>query len=884
MGFRLVRVLLGLTPREFRREFGDEILAVVAERWEERAPTLGPVGRLRFWAAEGTALIAAAVRMRRRQRKKRGGVMMEGFVRDVKYAARSLARQPAFAMLTVLTLGLGIGASTAIFSAVNAVLLEPLPYDDPESVVVLFNEDRETGERRPGVSAANTRDFRESATLFDAVAVAEPWGLDLRLDGRTETLRTWAVSEGFFEAIGAEAVLGRTFTRDEYDGAASAAAVLSHSSYVTRFGGDPSILGSDLQVDGQTMTVVGIMPPAFRFPDAAEVWIPRQEQPWDEGGRPADFMTGVARIASDVPLARASQEATQIATVLREAHPRVNADLDFDLVPLREHLFGSTQTGLFVLVAAVGFLLMIACANVAGLMLARGARRERGSALRGALGAGTARLVTQISAESALIAIAGCGIGVLIAYGGVAVIEALAPPELPRIDEIAIDGTVLGFALLLSALSAGIAGIVPSWRLSRPDLRSALGDGARGSIGNRTAPRARARLVVVQVASAVVLVCGAGLLVRSFDVLLDRDLGFDPAGRVVTQVFAYDYETPEATQSFLDEAATNMEALPGVTGVALTTSLPASNDGVIASIDINVPVHIESLTPPPEGQEPQVTMIMVSENYFGTVGTDLLDGRDFLRSDDADGAPVVIVNEAFVRRTLAGLDPLGELIRVSGPGDPTVSREIVGVVRDTRPLGHASEPRPEVYLPLRQVPSGSLTFVVHTEADADELALPVMEAIWAANPGQAVWGTTTLEGLVAVWLQERRFTLFLLSAFSAIALALASVGLYGLVSYSVEQRLGELGIRRALGGKASDLLKMVLAEGTRLGGTGVVIGLGAAWFLSRYIEGMLFEVSPTDPLTFVSLGAFVLAIAAVASLVPAVRAVRVDPVEALRAE
>jgi putative ABC transport system permease protein len=882
MGRRLYRLLVRFTPRGFRDEYGEEMCRVAEERWLEENARGGPGASALFWLRQSLALVGATARLRRHQYDSTGGMTMDGFARDLRHAVRGLARRPGFTTVTVLTLGLGIGASTAIFSAVHAVLLRPLPYTGSERVAVVFQTDVATGERGNGVSAANIRDFRDAATLFDEVAVAEPWSLDLRVDGRAESLRTWAVSRGFFDAVGAEAVLGRTFTESDYDDGSSAIVMMGHGAWVDRFGADPSVVGRALELEGEARTVVGVLSEDFRFPDAAEMWIPRPTQPWDEQGRPADFMTGVARIASGVSLAQAQAEADRVASSLRESYPRLNANLGLTLVPLRDHLLGDVRPALTVIVGAAAFLLLIACANVAGLILARGTQRERDYALRGALGAGHARLIGHVAAESIVLAAAGCVVGIILTYGGVSAIHALGPDHLPRIDALRVDGTVLAFAIVVTAVAAVLSGLAPSLRLSRPDLRSALGDGSRGGTSGRAHTRARSRLVVSQVAAAVVLLVGAGLLIRSFGALLDQELGFDPTGRLALQVFAYDYG-PGELQGFLDDAVVRLEALPGVTGVALTSDLPGATDGAIAKIDIVVPFTIADRAAPPPGQEPQAAVSQVSTEYFDVLGMDIVAGRGFEATDNPDGTQVIIVNEALARRHFGDADPVGEGLVVRF-GDRSGPREIVGVVGDTRPLGHASEPRPEVYFPLSQVGTGSVTFVVRATVNAAALTLPAMETIWEANPSQAIWGAAPVEELVADWLKERRFSLLLITTFSVIALALSAIGLYGLVSFSVDRRLGELGIRRALGGQARDLVSMILGEGAKLALTGLAIGLAAALGLTRFIQGMLFGVSPTDPLTFVLLAGLVLTIAAAATLLPALRAMRVDPVEALRAE
>jgi len=880
----LYRLLLRLLPRAFREEYGDEIARVVAEHWDGVRPHAGPGRRAAFWVHQCAALLRAAVGLRKERRGRDGRrSTMDGILQDLRYARRSLLRRPGFTAVTVLTLGLGIGATTAIYSAVRTVLLRDLPYPNADRVVALFQTDAHSGARTEGVSAANVRDLDAEAERIEAAAVAEPWSLDLLLEGRAETLRTWAVSKGFFEILGTQALHGRTFTPDEYVAGNEKVAVLGHRSWVGRFGGDPGVVGRTLTLNNEAWVVVGVLPADFRFPDRAEAWIPRPPQTWDDANRGANYMTGIALLAPGASHGEAKAELDRLAASLAEAYPRTNASLGMASLALREHMVGDVRTPLLVLLAAVAAVLLIACANVAGLMLARGAHRRREFALRGALGAGVGRLFQHVTAESLLLAGAGCLLGIALTYGGVAAIRALGPDHLPRIDELRVDGPVLAFAVVMGGLSAFLAGVAPSLRLSRPDLLDALGEGARGTLGGRRGTALRSRLVVAEIAGAVVLLIGAGLLVKSFGVLLDENLGFDPRDRLVVQVFAYDYPTPAEQAGFVDETIRRMEAVPGVTGVALTTSVPGANDASVASIEMEIPYVVVDRAPPPDGQEPVASLSMISPDLFEVLDIPLVAGRAFLRSDDAEAPRVIIVNEALARRQFPGGDALDERIVVRYGRNPQPA-EIVGVVADVRPLGHESEPRPEMYLPLGQMGSGSLTFVVRTAGNAAALVAPVTEAVWKANPAQSVWGSATLEGLLSDWLKQRRFNLVLLTSFAAVALLLAAVGIYGLVSFSVEQRVGELGVRRALGGRSGDILAMVLREGAALALMGIVLGLAGAALLTRFLKGMLFGVEPTDPGTFAVLSVTVLVVAVVAALLPAVRAVRVDPAVALRSD
>lgn len=885
------RALLSLLPREFRAEFGEEMCGVVEEQWLELRGKARLRRRVKFWLRQSLAVLRQAVTLRVNGARAsvgnpgrlRSGAM-ENLMLDARHALRSFRRHPGFAAVTILTLGLGIGATTTVFSAIHGVLFRPLPYEDSERIAIVFDSNAETGERGDGTSAANIRDVNDGADRLAHAAVAEPWSLDLRLDDRTESVRTWKVSKGFFEAIGAKVALGRTFVPEEYVAGNDKVVVLGHSSWLNRFSGDRGIVGNAITLDNEPYLVVGVLPPEFRFPDRAEAWIPRAPaDSIDNLQRAGDFMTGVARLAPGASLAQAQEEANRLSTSLSEMYPQTNANTRFELVPIREYLFGDVRTPLMVLFGAVGFVLLIACANVAGLILARGAQRQREYALRGALGAGNGRLFAHVTLESLVLAMGGCVLGVGLTWAGVRVVKSLGPDHLPRIDEMSVDGMVLAFAAACAGLSALIAGLAPSLRLSRPDLRGTLSDEARGSVGSRRGRSLRGYLVVSEVALAVVLLIGAGLLFKSFAVLLDEELGFDPENRVALQVFAYGYPDTGARANFVNTSIANMEAIPGVEQVALTTTLPAANDGTISSIDIDVPFVIDGRLAPPSGQEPMAATASVSQGYFEVLGIPMIAGRAFDDRDNVDSPLVIVINETLARRHFDQEDPIGKKIRTLGYGRGAL-REIIGVVRDTRPFGHESEPRPEIYFPLRQLGSGSLTFAMRMSPGVPVPMQSIMSAVWEANPAQAIWGAATMESLLGEWLKQRRFNLTLLGAFAVIAVILALVGIYGLISYSVEQRRGELGVRRALGGRTGDILAMIVREGAVLGAAGVALGITGALILTRFLQGMLFGVNPIDPLTFALLSVVVLAVTAAAALVPAVRAVRVNPVTALRTE
>jgi len=892
---RSYRLLFLLLPSRFRDEYGQELGEVVEDRWRVVQERGGIASKMRSWVRETVALTRLALRLRlglepdgapprgaRRKTTKRGWEM-NGWGSDVRQAARSLFKQPGFTVVTVLTLGLGIGASTAIFSAVHAVLFRDLAYTDADRIVAVFHTDTETRAVRTGASAANMRDLDESSDRLSGAAVAEPWSLDLFREDRAESLRTWSVSSGFFDILGADLELGRAFLPEEYVEGNDRVVVLGHRGWTQYFGGDPSIVGRVFTLDNEPYTVIGVLPSEFALPDEAAAWIPRPPKSGDAPSRAADYMFGVARLASGATLADAQAEVDRLALALAESFPRTNAGVGMRLVPLREHLFGDVSTPLYVLLSAVGFVLLIACANVAGLMLARGAKREREYALRSAIGAGRGRLVAHVATESFILATLGCALGVGLTYLGVRVIQGLGPDHLPRIDELRVDGAVLTFSVVAAGLSAFLSGLAPAFKLSRPDLRGALSDGSHGSRGGRKGNRLRNRLVVLEVAAALVLLIGAGLLTKIFTILVNEELGFDPTDRVVIQFFANGYEEEELRQ-FVDQTIENMEAIPGVRAVAITSSVPGATDRTISSIEIDVPMRIEGLAPPPEGQEPITFISQVSASRFETMDISMVAGRGFDDGDRAETPPVVIVNEALVRRHLGYEDAVGQRIGVPWGADEDVWKwhEIVGVVRDVRPLGFESEPHPEVYFPFTQMGTTSLTFMLASDTDAGPLVAQASQAIWDVMPTQTLWGATTLETLLGDWLKERRFNLVLLSSFAIIALLLSAVGIYGLISFSMQQRVGELGIRRALGGRTLDVLGMVLKEGVALAAAGVLLGVAGALVLTRFLAGMLFGVEPTDWPTFGLLALAVLTVSSLATLVPAIRATRVDPMEALR--
>lgn len=886
LAFALFRGLIRLLPPGLRREYGAEMEQVVRDHWTERRTELGPIGGFWFWTRQYWALGRARWLWTMAGKRKRRAVGMkgttDGLMLDLVQTFRALRRRPGFVAITAVTLGVAIGASTAVFSTIDAVLLRDLPFTDPDRILVVVQEDAETGELGDGASAINVADLRSGSRLLEHAAIADPYSFDLIVEGRAESLRAWWAGEGFLESLGAVPHLGRAFASEDYAADGEPVVLLSWSSWVSRFGADSTIVGQALPLDGAVMTVIGVLPAGLDFPGVVELWVPRPPQSYDVYGRSAAYMAGVARLAPGATLEQARAEASAIAASIAEADPQQGTGVAFRLIPIREYLFGDVTTPLMVIAGAVALVLLIACANVAGLFVARGIERGREFAVRDALGAGRGRLVRLMALESVIIAALGSALGLLLATQGVALIRRMGPDHLPRVQDIAIDPRVLTFTLVAGALSAVLAGVLPAVRLSRSGPGEALGSGSRGGTETRSGIRLRRRLVVLEVAGAMVLLVGAGLLMKSFSVLLDEELGFEYENRLAVQTFAYGYEEFDGgVAGFVTQVVTNLKAIPGVEGVALTTSVPAANDGVLAAIDINLPFRLADRPAPPTGQGPQGWVTWVSSDLFEVLGQPLVVGRAFEPTDDVDAPRVAIINETLARRHFGDENPVGYTMFT---GTNEVAREIVGVVADVRPRGHASVPRPEIYLPLSQSSNASLSFLIQTSVAAGTVMEPAREAIWAANPNQAIWGAATLESLISDRLIERRFNLTVLGAFAGVALFLSLIGIYGLGSYSVRVRRNELGIRRALGGQSSSIVLLVLSEGTRLGAIGVAIGVAGSLLVTRLIQGMLFGVEATDPGVLAVLTVLVIAASTAAALIPALQAHRVDPAESLRAE
>lgn len=803
---------------------------------------------------------------------------METIWRDVRHAARALRANLVSSLVVVFTLAIGIGASTAIFSAVDGVLLKPLPYRDAERLLTVWQEGGKISEREE-LSPANFLDLRDRSTSFSALVAAEPYSHDYAGADGPETVRSWLVSDGFFDLAGAPARVGRTFRREEFTPGRDKVVVLSDGLWRRRFGGDPTAVGRSMTLNGEPYTIVGVMPATFQLPEGKELWAPKVFDEAERKRRGSGYYTTIGRLKPGVALSQARAEVDAIARQVAAENPDAAASLSLPVVPLPEQLVGRARPALLVLLAAAGLVLLIACVNVANLVLARAMTREGEFAVRLALGAGRYRLVRQVATESVLLSLLGGAAGVLVAWYGVRVIRAMSPANLPRADELAVDARAVIFALVVSLATACLVGVLPAVRAAGTDLRGRVGSGTRLTAG-RGRHRARGALMIGEVALATVLLVSAGLLVRSFVSLLAVERGFRTDNVLAVTVFAWQgYRTPEQRAGFVREVVDRVATVRGVHAVGMTSSLPLAE----AITGDEATLTVEGRPAPRAGEEPRAHATIATEGYFETLGIRLRKGRLLTRADDARGAPVVLVNEALVRRDFAGEEPVGKRLTVR-LGTKAVTREVVGVVADVRQKGLADDAPPAVYVPHAQSPTAAVTLAVRAAGDPGAMLSAVKREIWAVNPAIPIYTATTLDALLADEVRERRFHLLLLGAFAGVALLLAAVGVYGVLNHAAGERTREMGVRMALGAGAADVVALLMRQGLTLTLAGVACGVIAAAALTRFLSGMLFGITPLDTITFAGGAALLVATAALASYLPARRAGRADPMRILRSE
>ena len=806
-------------------------------------------------------------------------------MKDVRYALRSLRSQPTFSSVAVLTIALGIGSVTAIFSVVDAVLLQDLPYESPQELVRVWSSNAERGVARGFMSPPDIEDIQgRQRTLTDLAAFSEA---ELALIDRegiaVKVMGSWA-GENLFSVLGSTALLGRTLVAGDGAPGAPKVLVLSHEFWQSRFGADPEILGRSLTVEEAEYTVVGVMPSGFDFPGSSSFWLNRHLMSYP--GRYARWMDVVGRLESGVALASAREDIARVARELEAEYPGTNRAYTTTMVPLHDAVVGETRATLLVLLGATGLLLLVACVNVINLLLSRMADRSQEIALRTALGAGRARLSKQLMTESLVLAAAGALLGTLLASIGMSLLVSLGPENLPRLDEVRLDARVLLVTLAATGLTGLLFGLAPVLRLARSDVRAALSDGSRGSSSGPGRGRARSFLVVAQLAVAVMLVVGAGLMSRSFMKLLDTEPGFDATSVLTVRVDLPSgaYRDLERVTDYHGGVLDRLEALPGVTSVAATATLPFERE-----IPFLGNFFVQDRVTPEQGEEPLAHYRQVSPAFFEAMGIEIAEGRAFDRLDDRESKGVAVVNRTLVNRHFPDEDPIGNVIgglppHVALGGFFAETFEIVGVVEDVKYFGLAQPSEASLYLPVAQAPFRRMSYVLRTGGDPESMIATVRRELQAVDPTVPISQISTMERIVSTSVARERFSMILLVLFAGVALLLAAVGVYGVISYAVSQRTAEMGIRIAMGAEPGDVLSLILADGVRLTLAGVGLGLLGAGLFSQVIESQLFGVSATDPVTFISVALVLSVVAMLAAYIPARRSSQMDPVVALHGE
>ncbi len=812
---------------------------------------------------------------------------MQTLWQDLRYGARMLSKRPGFTLIAVITLALGIGANTAIFSVVHGVLLKSLPYHEPERIVLLWGDVPSQGDHSSQVSATDVADWRKQNTVFEEVATFSHWGATLSGEGEPERLSGMQVGDGYFSVMRGRPLLGRVFTPEEQEDGKDYVIVLSYGLWQSRFGGARDVIGKKVYFSARPYTIVGVMPEDFQpLPpnlvenrNQAQLYRPVAEA-YDEEERGSRHLRAIARLKPNVSLAQAQSEMSLITQRLADEHPKSNTGYGVRLVTITEEIVGGLRLALILLLLAVLAVLLIACANVGNLLLARATARQKEIVIRAALGAARWRLIHQLLTESLLIALLGGGLGLLLALWGTELITSLGKEFIPSLSRVEIELPVLAFTMAVSAGAGILFGLAPAIQLSRPDLNEGLKEGGRVAGGSTGQRRLRNGLIVAEVAMALVLLVSAGLLIRSIIHLRQANPGFNTENLLTMNVWLPHAKYPDAPKwvAFYDQIDQRIQALPGVQSVGLTGVLPISHNYDRRSVQVET--H-----PVPRGQEADIDTYIVTPGYLRTMQIPLLKGRELTARDGAGVEPVALISETFARRYWPGEDSIGKRIKFPGStARPQPWRTIVGVVRDVKQYGVDKESTMQLYLPEAQSPVSWLTLAVRTAGDPARMLNAVSNEIRSVDPDQAVFEVATMEGLLAESIAKRRFVMLLLAVFAALALILAAIGIYGVMAYTVAQRTQEIGIRMALGAQTGDVLRLVVGQGIRLALGGVCIGLAAAFGLTRLMTTLLFGVRATDPLTFALISALLLLVALLACWLPARRATKVDPMIALRCE
>ena len=800
---------------------------------------------------------------------------MHTLLQDLRYGARMLLRAPGFAVVALLTLALGIGANTAIFTVVNALLLRPLPYADPERLVMVWQDYRARGgPADEWATPGNYVDWRAEKTLFQQVAVISGWRPALTGGAEPEPIPGEQVTYEYFGLLGVTPVFGRDFRPEDGIPNAARVAIIGNDLWKRRFGGDPAVVGRTVTLSGLPHEIVGVLPPAFRpiVNGTAEIWRPLRIDAANPS-RGAITLRAVARLPAGLSQVRAQAAASALATELQARYPQSNEKVGFMLTPLHERVVGDIKPGLLALLGAVAFVLLIACANIANLLLARGSARGRELAVRLALGAGRARVIRQLLTESILLAGLGGIAGMLFGVWAVDALVSIAPESAPRVSEIRLDPMVFAFAALLTLVTGVLFGLAPALQSSRSEVTHSLKDGGRGSSAS-AGRMMRRSLIVAEVTLALVLLTGGALLLQTFVRLQRADLGFNPANVLVGAVNppGTTYDTRAKHLAFYDQVFEKAAALPGVQKAAMASVLPLSGDSDTSFI-------LEGRPGPRTPSETPVTWYrLVSASYFDTMEMKIRRGRGF---ETREAMPAVVVNESMVKKFYPGEEPLGRRIRFADDG-PWFT--IVGVVADAKVLGAREAAKIETFVPYWQFTEPGMNVLLKTGSNPEQLAAPLRAAVASIDRNVPVAGISTLGEMVSDSIEQPRFFAVLSVSFALVALVLAAIGIYGVMAYAVAQRTTEIGVRMALGATPSEVFRLVVGDGLKLTGIGVALGIGASLIVARWLTTLLFDVRPGDPWTLAATAGVLLSVAALACYLPARRATRVDPMVALRAE
>ncbi|MFP5264635.1 MAG: ABC transporter permease [Blastocatellia bacterium] len=806
---------------------------------------------------------------------------METLIQDLRYGLRAMLKSRGFTAVAIIALALGIGANTAIFSVVNTVLLRPLPFKDPDRLVAVI-ETKLPQFPEFTASPGNFIDWQKQNTVFEQIEAVRQLAYNLSGAGEPERIRSARVTAGMFDMLGIKPAQGRGFLPEEDQAGHENVAVISHALWQRRFGGDPNVLSQTMTLNAQSYTIIGVMPPGVEFPDRnTELWTPMAFTSQQSQQHGSHFISVSGRLKPGATLDQAQTEMSTIAGRLAEQYPNSNAGWDVKILPMQDYQVRDIKPALVVLLCAVALVLLIACANVANLLLARATAREKEMAIRAALGAGRFRIARQLLTESLLLAVIGGGAGLVLAVWGIDALLALAPEGLPRVKDVSIDSGAMMFTLAISLLTGLVFGLAPVLQASHPNLNESLKEGGKGSSGGPRRQRIRNALVVIEVSMALVLLVGAGLMFRSFVRLQQVSPGFNPANALMVAISLPQgkYQQPAQQKAFFDEVIENVSALPGVVSVGATESLPMSGDYVYG-------FEIEGRPPAAPGEDISTNYYSVTPDYFRAMGIQLLRGRLFTDRDRDGAQRVAIINESMAKRIFPDEDPIGKRIALSN--ESTAYREIVGIVNDVKQYGLAEATPLQTYEPFAQKPFSSMLLVVRGANDPSSLGGAIRSQVFAVDKDQPVSRIITLEELVSGSVARQRFAMVLFAIFAGVAMALAGVGLYGVMSYSVTQRTHEIGIRMALGAQPGDILRVVIRQGATLALIGIAIGLAGAFVLTKLVSsvlsGLLFGVSSTDALTFTVIPVILLGVALGASYAPARRAAKADPLVALRHE